>query len=126
MSSTRQTNMRIETHVKADILDHLGRDPDYFIWNHPTGTFFTKRGDPVRCGLPGSSDIIGCVRVTVTPEMVGRQIGVALGVEVKHPTTGGQREDQKQFEQAWKDRGGIYVLARTEEGLKDRIMEAVR
>lgn len=118
--------IRTEAHVKNDVIDALSRDGDFMVWNHPTGTFFTQDGYPVKCGRPGSMDVIGCVRVTITPDMVGRQVGLALGIETKHPTTGGQRETQVRFQRAWEMRGGIYVLTRTHEGLREMILERAK
>ena len=36
-------------------------------------------------GKSGVSDIIGCIPVTITQEMVGREIGVFFACEVKRP-----------------------------------------
>ena len=56
------------------------------LFRNLVGTFRTHAGDPVRCGLgPGSSDLVGWTRVTVTPAMVGRPLAVFTAVEVKVP-----------------------------------------
>ena len=116
---------RREADVKQDVLHTLGSDPDFIVWNHPTGTFFTREGHAVKAGRPGSMDVIGCYRLVVTPDMIGREIGVAIGIETKHPKTGGQREIQKKFQKAWEMRGGVYVLTRTADDIKQLIIERI-
>lgn len=68
----------------------------------------------VNIGIPGMADIGAIVPVTVTPDMVGRTIGVALQLEVK-TATGVQAKNQKLWELAVKNRGGFYGLARSPE-----------
>lgn len=62
----------------------------------------------VRAGLevPGSSDLIGWHTITVTPEMVGKQIAVFTAPEVKRP---GQypSPDQRKFITNVQEAGGI-------------------
>lgn len=102
-----------ETIIKNKILLALGRVAGVF-WNHPTGTAraYDAPERVIKYGLPGSPDIIGVTPITVTAEMVGRKIGVAIGVEVK-TATGRQREQQKKFQSAFTDAGGVYILARS-------------
>lgn len=116
---------RKETHVKAEILTALGGRPDYLVWNHPTGVAraLTPPFAHVRYGLPGSPDVIGVHTITITADMVGRQIGVAIGIETKHPKGGTQREQQKKFQAAWEARGGIYILTRESDNIADIIGE---
>ena len=54
----------------------------------------------------GVPDIMGCTKA-----------GKALGIEIK--TTDQQSEYQKEFEDHYKKRGGIYILARKLEDVKD-------
>lgn len=119
---------RTETHVKADVLTALGGRVDYMVWNHPTGTgrALSPPYPVIKYGLPGSPDIIGVHTVTVTDDMVGQRIGVAVGIETKHPKTGSQREQQKRFQAAWEARGGVYILTRTAEGITDIIDAHIR
>lgn len=114
--------MKSESVIKNEIIKKLGSDPDYLIWNNPTGTgkSMTPPYQVIKFGLKGSPDIIGCVKTTITPDMVGKQIGVALGVEVK-TEIGRQRPEQISFQRAWEMRGGIYILARSHENLKEEI-----
>ena len=64
---------------------------------------------------PGSSDLIGWRAVTVTPEMVGREVAVFSALEIKadggrHPVS----EEQRKFLAAVIAAGGYAGVARTE------------
>ncbi len=76
-----------------------------------------KTGEPrfVRYGLcEGSSDIIGLVPVTITPEMVGRKVAVFAAIEVKDGR-GRASTDQLSFVEMVGARGGIAGVARSVE-----------
>ena len=61
------------------------------------GSVIIRNARPFSTGIPpGASDIIGVVTVTITPEMVGQQIGIATFVEVK-THNGRVSNDQKNF-----------------------------
>ena len=48
------------------------------------GDVLIKQARPFDTGLPvGFSDLFGLVKVTITPDMVGQEIGVFVGAEVK-------------------------------------------
>jgi hypothetical protein len=95
-----------------------------------SGALLDKRGVPVRFGLGNesrkvnevwkSSDLIGIWPVMVTPEHVGRVLGVFAAVECK-PTgwrlTPGDKRGQAQanFGKWVTDRGGFFTFA-TEPG----------
>lgn len=67
----------------------------------------------VRYGLaPGSSDVIGLVPVTITPDMVGQQVAVFAAVEVK-TATGRLDPDQRAFLDMVRAKGGIAGVARS-------------
>ena len=92
-----------------------------FMAQKPTPTTLQK-GDvviraarPLHAGLSlGSSDTIGFTEITVTPEMVGKKIGVFTAIEMK---TGKLQltKEQLQFLNSVKNRGGIGGVARSVE-----------
>ncbi len=85
---------------------------DVLVWRQQSGLFYTHDGNPVRVGLPGMADAGMIVAVTVTPEMVGKTIGVAVQPEFK--TRGGrQSEPQQNWQAAVEKRGGVYRLVRS-------------
>lgn len=52
-----------------------------------TGGVYIEQARPVRFGLvKGSSDLIGWTEIEITPEMIGRKIGVFTAIEVKKPS----------------------------------------
>lgn len=59
--------------------------------------------------MKGSGDGIGWHTITITPEMVGRQVAVFTSVEAKD-TDGKASPEQKQWRQAVLDAGGIAVI----------------
>ena len=100
----------------------VGCRPDVLIWKQPVG-LFRSLNDPSRkvfVGQPGQSDAIGVVAVTITPDMVGKTIGVAIAPEFK-TLTGRQRQTQIDFQTAFEARGGIYELIRSPQQMADLV-----
>ena len=89
----------------------VGARSDVLVWRQQVGVF-RSYDDPsrvVRVGLPGMSDAGMIVAVTITPDMVGKTIGVAVQPEFK-TSKGKQREKQERWQKAVEQRGGIYRL----------------
>jgi hypothetical protein len=79
------------------------------------GDVVVRNARPLHAGLcTGSSDVIGWMSVTVTPDMVGRKVAVFLAPEVKN-ADGRATEDQIRFLRAVTEAGGIAGVARSEE-----------
>lgn len=77
------------------------------------GDWVVRNGRRIQFGLcPGSSDLIGWRTVTITPDMVGKQLAVFTAVEVK-ASTGRPSDDQVNFIQSVRDAGGLAGVART-------------
>jgi hypothetical protein len=73
----------------------------HFVVRVNGGGFKTERGGWVRCSdTPGTPDLMGCAKD-----------GRALAVECKS-AKGRLSADQREFGEAWQERGGIYVVAR--------------
>lgn len=101
-----------ETNIMNKYLLHFS-GAGAMVWRNNTGKFRSLT-DPQRIvtvGQVGSADIIGVQPVTITAEMVGKVIGQAIAIEVKTPT-GKQSQDQKNWQQAFEQHGGIYILGR--------------
>lgn len=87
-----------------------------------------KTGEPrrVRYGLcEGSSDVIGLVPVTITPDMVGKTVAVFMAVEVKAPG-GAKLKTQRSFVDMVKERGGIAGFAQSVEEAMALLQSALR
>lgn len=103
----------------------VGLRDDILIWRQQVG-LFRAYNDPsrlVKVGTPGLADLGAIVQVTITPDMVGKTIGVALQPEVK-TLKGKQREDQESWEAAVKARGGLYRMVRCTDDLLKMIDDA--
>lgn len=101
-----------ETNIMNKYLLHFS-GVGAMVWRNNTGKFRSLT-DPQRIvtvGQVGSADIIGVQPVTITADMVGKVIGQAIAIEVKTPT-GKQSQEQKNWQQAFEERGGIYILGR--------------
>lgn len=83
------------------------------------GVLTDRTGRPVAYGLgseggramPGTSDAIGLHTITITPEMVGRQISVFVAIEAKD--LGQLTTAQRAFLLAVHRAGGIAGVARS-------------
>lgn len=83
------------------------------LFRNNTGAIKDQTGRLVRFGLcKGSSDLIGFKTVTITPEMVGKQVAIFTAIEVKTPT-GKPTPEQLHFVNRVKEHGGIAGIARS-------------
>jgi hypothetical protein len=78
-----------------------------------------RTGRPVQFGLAkGSADLVGWKTVTITPDMVGREVAVFASIEVKTQTG-----RPTQYQQAWltavEKAGGIAGVARSVEDAEE-------
>jgi len=89
--------------------------PGLRLFRQNVGMLKDERGRMVRFGLhPGSADLIGWRTVTITPDMVGKQVAVFASVEVKTDSGRVKPEQQNWLEQVTKA-GGLAVVARSPE-----------
>lgn len=100
----------IQQQIRLDI----GISPEVRLFRNNCGTATDPRtGNFIRYGLsPGSSDLIGIRKVTITPDMVGQTIGVFTSLEVK-TDTGRPSTDQKKWLSMVTAFGGIAGVARS-------------
>ncbi len=79
------------------------------------------KGVSIPYGLcKGSTDLVGVHTVTVTDDMVGREIGVAVFAEVKTPT-GRVKPHQQAFLDQMTKMGCIVGVVRSEDDMSDLI-----
>lgn len=78
------------------------------------GDVLLKQARPFDTGLPkGFSDLFGLTKITITENMVGKQIGVFYAMEVKDKASASV--DQANFLAAVKANGGIAGIAKSTE-----------
>jgi hypothetical protein len=123
---------KTEMTIKAEIRKELGRDSNVKLFNNPGGVAF--QGEPLpsinrsrdnvislknprrmEFGLTkGACDLIGWKTVTITSDMVGKQIAQFIGIEVKTPV-GRLQPGQGIFIGNVNEAGGIAGIARSPE-----------
>lgn len=82
------------------------------LFRNNTGALKDAAGRLVRYGLcPGSSDLIGWKRLTITPDMVGQEVAVFVAIEVKD--RGRATPEQLRFIEAVQNAGGLAGVARS-------------
>lgn len=116
---------RETTHVQLPAMLSVGARSDVLVWRQQVGAF-RAYDDPrrvVSVGLPGMADLGAIVAVTITPDMVGQTIGVAVQAECKHG--GRQSAAQAGWQAAVERRGGIYRIVRSA-GAMDELVADVQ
>lgn len=79
---------------------------------NPDGSLTLREYRPLRAGLcVGSSDLIGWQTITVTQDMVGRQLAIFTAIEVKSSKKFKPTKDQRVFLNAVQSAGGIAICA---------------
>ena len=97
-----------EHELQQRILLELGNRSDLRVWRQNTGALINQHGHLVKFGLQGSADILGIIK----PH------GRFLAIEVKAPR-GKLTAQQERFKQMIEGHGGLYILARTLEDVKN-------
>ena len=104
------TEQQIQQHIRLA----CGKG-DCRLFRNNTGTLKDANGRPVQFGLcKGSSDLIGWRTITITPDMVGKQVAIFTSIEVKTPT-GRVQPEQQQWLDAVQAAGGVAGVARSVE-----------
>ena len=79
---------------------------------HESGQVIIKNPRTFNTGLPkGFPDLFGIKPITITPDMVGKTIGLFCAVEVKHKTKA--TEAQQNFIEFIKSAGGLAGVAKS-------------
>lgn len=115
-----------ETKIQGRCFLAVGQNPAVLVWRQQVGRYhpINQPNVLVNIGTPGMADSLAVVAVTITPEMLGKTIGVAVAAEFK-TATGRQAEAQKKWQRAFEARGGVYRLVRSPEEM-EQLVEDVR
>lgn len=107
---TEKGSSEAHENLVKDILATFGHGPNFRIWKNNTGTGRSHTGNRfLSWGLYGSADIIGV-------GLGGRFIGIECKTG-KSP----QKAQQKAFQKMVQDMGGIYIVARSINDVRDMI-----
>jgi hypothetical protein len=60
----------------------------------------------------GSSDLVGWHTVTITEDMIGKEVAIFTGIEVKRDDGGFVSQEQTKFGAAVRRSGGLWGIAR--------------
>ena len=104
-----------ETELQQRIRLALGTRSELRLFRNQVGQLPDPRtGRPVQFGLArGSADLIGWRTVTITPDMVGKTVGVFVAIEVKD--RGRLTPEQERFIAEVQQAGGLAGVARSVE-----------
>jgi hypothetical protein len=100
-----------EKRIQNAIIREFGQRQDMRIWRQNTGVA-SFGGRKVRFGVPGQADVTGVI--------VG---GRRLEIEVKS-ATGRQSKEQADYQRIIERFGGLYILARSVQDVRDALLEA--
>lgn len=93
--------------------------PNVRLFRNNVGSIKDINGRLVTFGLcKGSADLIGFKSVTITSEMVGKNVAVFVSLEVKTPK-GKISDNQRAWCDMVADRGGIAGICRSVEDAKE-------
>jgi|GWRWMinimDraft_5_1066013.scaffolds.fasta_scaffold14849_2 hypothetical protein len=114
-----------EKNIQNEIRLHLSKAGALSL-RYQVGLFYSPAGDPVKIGEVGASDLICCVPILITQEMVGKTLGVFAAIETKKindKTAKGRKESQDKFINRVQALGGIAGIARSTEDVEKLISE---
>ena len=84
------------------------------LYRNHTGALRDNRGKFVQFGLsPGSPDLVGYKKIRITEEMVGQDLAVFIGIEIKTPGENA-RDDQQHWLDRLEKHGGIASVVHSE------------
>ncbi len=106
-NQTQEEKPKLEHSIQSEILEEL-LNRGIFAFRVNTGAYAVEDRF-IQYGYPGCSDIIAIVK------------GQFIGIEVKRPGGGKQRETQKSFQLNVENAGGRYILARSWEEVKQNL-----
>lgn len=113
--------MKSEKKVTNEVLLHISEHmPELRLLRNHVGMIEDKNGKRHKFGLgTGSADFVGIKTVTITPDMVGQKLGVAIALEMKKEKGGKESEAQKRWGAAVRRRGGLYAVVSCIDDLKN-------
>lgn len=123
-----------ENFIKTAVKKYCASRRDIVLASNPSGTGYVGKllkhnGASVVLGFarrlafgvfsPGGPDMLGVQTITVTPDMVGKKIGVFLAAEIKDPIKGRLTVEQIEVLDMLRQRGAIAgVVTSVEDFIK--------
>lgn len=109
----------LETKIQNSGMLEVGMMPEVLLWRQHVGQFrYLHSEERITIGNPGMADLGLVVACKITPDMIGKTIGVAVNAEYKTPRPGSKQADQQQkWQIAFESRGGVYRVCRSPDDL---------
>lgn len=110
--SVCQPETQLQNKIRIAISDKC---PQATLFRNHCGALKDQRGKMLKFGLsPGSPDLVGWQSIMITADMLGQQLAVFVGIEIKMP---GQkpRQDQQHWLDMLSSAGGIAGVATSED-----------
>lgn len=102
-----QAETRLQNEIRLELSAQV---PELTHYRNHAGALRDQRGKMVQFGLsPGSPDLVGYKRVKITEDMVGQEVAVFVGLEVKMPGEK-PRADQQNWLDHLADAGGVAAV----------------
>ena len=102
--------MPVQRHtlLRDRLIRRLNQRPDWLVWKvNQIAALVGKR--MIRTGPPGQPDLYGVKAVEITQDMVGKKVGMLVGIEIKVGTDT-QRETQKHWQKLLESRHAVYRI----------------
>lgn len=80
------------------------------VMSHDGSMLLLKHPTKIQGAVKGTADIVGCVQVVVTPQMVGKTVAVFTAIEVKQPGEKA-KPHQENYLALMRSRGAIAGIA---------------
>jgi hypothetical protein len=114
MYNRRMAQNRETREVQNPSILEVGCRSDVLVWRNVVGLFraYDQPRRVLQVGTPGMPDSMMAVAVTITPDMVGKTVAVAVAPEFK-TKRGTQQGNQADWQAAFESRGGVYRLVRS-------------
>lgn len=99
-----------ETNIQNLSLIQASKNKGVYIYRNAVGTYYTRTEQPVKIGVIGSADALGCISLEITADMIGKTIPIFFASEFKRPKVGRQSEEQKRWQKHVESLGVPYRL----------------
>ena len=112
----------LENTIQKKILEASSKWLNIRLFRNNVGAYLIGKRF-IKYGLhTGSGDLIGWKKITITPDMIGKNIAVFVSIETKK-TKAKPRLDQQVLARRVNDAGGIAIISDSVEKVKELINE---
>lgn len=110
MTNWNQFTPKQENNVQALSLCAASSQKGVYIYRNHVGTMYSKNAQPIKVGVIGSADSLGCVSVVIDESWLGKTVPIFFAAEFKRPKGGIQSPVQKTWQAKMAEYGVPYRL----------------